>query len=425
MVNIKYIDNKYFCKTNKKSESIIIFQKNDDINDELCNVISERIDALIDETETNISLSAVHEVMKNFEFGKTIEKNMFICKENGNILFSYGLYPFYASDKIELFDSKDKKIATISIRKERKSKWFYGVCLFFAIFVVAHYVNSKLERDRIETNEMLYNKDITIIDSLKSDYYTAIERDNTYSDYLSSEESQAINHCLTYLISVANSVLESVEKDGDYIPIRINADSIRNEIKKMVQNAQESKYMIDEKLRKEGNIKAYNDNVSMIDNLLEYLQSKKNQNKVYEKFLNSKSLDEIEAELLRMKQLMKTHLAEAQIHDIYVQVPVDYDKFKSSIDTIFKITKENFTTNQKKIQEREKKQREKKQREKKRRSAFYTFVKKGDEDYKKYFYDKKNIAAARRSIVNYQNALNIMYQSSVEKRMKILQNELK
>ena len=454
MVNIKYIENKYFNKTGEKSGTLIIFQKPDGICDELCNVISERIDNLIDETETNISISAVHEVMKDFEFVETIEKNIFIYKGHGNILFSYGLYPLSTGNAIELFDSEDKKIATIAIQENKKSKWPWGAFLLLAIFIVVHFVNSKLERDRAETNERLYNKDRATIDSLKSDYYAAIKGNKTYADYLSPDESQNINRCLTRLDSEAKSMLKSVEEDGNYMPIPINTDSIRNEIKKMVRDAQKDKQRTEENIRKEENVKAYNNNISTANKLLDYLQSQKEQNKVYEKFLSAKSLDEIETELLGLKQKMEMHLSEAQSQGFYVQVPIDNASFISSIDNIFKRAKENFTANQKKIQEREKKQRKAKQRKiekqqgqkdserkhpsitktgykpkavnkTKYENAFNALIRKADGDYKKYFYDKKDIAAARRAIRNYQSALNIMYQSSVEKRMKILQNELK
>lgn len=443
---ITYINDDFFHHSSQDSGVIVIFRKARQISNNQNISVANIIESNVKKIGIEVSCSELLNGIDNHIILEDLKSTLFVYDADQGYYISQDLQPIFANNQVELKISNTIIAKIVIGTKNNKAKLLLLFTFLVAIFLV-NYIKENNNKIRIKENTEYYQSDILRIEKIEKIYNNALNSSNIYAPYLSSSHSSAINEFLTTLKKKADYNYSNTKDEGKYCILVINEDSIRHEISRLVENAENAQKQKCEADRKEVNAKAYNDNINLVDLLFNNLKEEEKKNERYELYIDRQELNRITESLSQLKAQMNNQKNKVEDKGFYIPIPVEQDAYKKSIDKLFEDAKEKYILAQQKIK-KQKMRNSKKQaptsvtRNKKKYysqkvqqrnnenlnsslQSYNSLVSQANQDYKAFYYsNKKDKGAAQRAITKYQKAQNINYDSSINARIKKLQNEL-
>lgn len=449
---ITYIDDSFFCHTNEASGVIILFKKTASISDNQNEDIANIIELNIKKSGTNVSCTELLSGINNSKVLNVLKNTLFIYVANQGNYISQELQPIFSHNKVELTINKTL-IAKIIIGTKHTNKILFLLFIILISIVIVNYIRNNNKEKKITENLELYHADIFKIRKIKDEYDKATNSHNSYVEYLSPTLSTKIKDYILCLKQNADSNYNNIQNTGKYSSLVISEDSIKHEIFLLVENAKSIQKQRLEEDRKEANTIAFNNNLNTVNILVNHLKKLKSNNEKIETYLDKHALSEIADSLVRLKTLMINHKKMVEDKGYYTPIIVRQDFYKKSIDRIFEIAKDYYISAQQENKEKKETNKVKKHNTKssstkhnKRYNKYkqQTILNRGEkfhnsssisykklvyqanQDYKAFYYsNKKDKGAAQRAIIKYQKAQDMNFDSSINVRIKKLQNDLR
>lgn len=431
---LTYIDDKrFYYRIFEEQDAVILFQKIGGMPLSTCDSLSEAILDKISRhiADTPFAITDLHQY-RDIKGLEEIERTLYVRIGENDLLLPSALIPTIGLSILTLKDNQGKEIVRIERDHQSSTKYIWiaatvVLCASLVIIGIFKYNDSR----RIESNNQLYHNDIEKITNSENILNQAISDNNTYTPFISSDVISSLTKYFSLMREQAKRNLNGVEHKGNYTSINLPTDSINNVISSMVSCAKTEENK--EIQRKSNNQAAYDADRQKISAMKSHLQEVISENDISGKSLHSEEIREINSELENLENSAGENFSHAQKSGIYQQVTIDTIDIKNRIDQILQRIKvdksqtvhrnSQSTSSSVKANTTKNTKRDTYRSNDNAIQRFNQLVQTADGDYK-LFYRKKDKAAARRAISNYNKALDIKQDADVVKRKNQLKKAL-
>ncbi len=412
---LTYIDDKrFYCRIFEEKDAVILFQKVSGMPQSLYANLSKAILNKIIQCPANTTI-VITDLLQSNEIKdfEGIEQTLYVRVGENDLLIPSAMIPTIGTSILTLKDIHGREIARIERNSPSIARYIWIafavlLCISLAIMGVSMFNNSR----RIDSNNLLYNKDIKEIANWEEALNQATSGNNSYTPFISSDAVSSLTIYFSSMREQAELNLNMVKYAGNYTSINLAADSISNAISSIVSYAKAQEN--NEIQRRSNNQAAYNADKQKISGMKAHLQTVISENKISGNILRSEAIYDIESELDNLEGTAELNYSNVEKSGVYQQVVID------TIEIMNKIAKLQQHGKVVKIQNDHHSSHSSSPSTMK---LFNQLVQTANEDYK-LFYRKNDKVAARRAISNYNKALAIKQDADVLKRKNQLKKAL-